>query len=143
MSLTRHHDWEVRLHEFLQEREPEPFQWGRNDCALFACDAVLAMTGVDLAADFRNRYDNDLGAARVIISFTEGGSLGDLAAKIAGQHGIEEVGKLFARRGDIVLIPTENRRGALGVVSLDGWSVVGPGGPRRYELSYVERAWRI
>jgi hypothetical protein len=138
----RFHDWEEKLSVFLGERADQSFEWGRNDCALFACDAALAMTGVDLAADFRGRYDSDLSAARVIIAFTSGGDLEDLAVKVAQQFELEEVKPLFARRGDIVLVPSEDGRKALAIVSTDGWHIVGPG-PRKFELSDVERAWRI
>jgi hypothetical protein len=142
--MTRAHDWEIRLSEFLVENQDKPFVWNENDCCTFACNAALAMTGVDLAADFRGRYDSDLSAARVIIAFTSGGDLEDLAVKVAQQFGLEEVAPLFARRGDIVLVPEEtpNGRKALAIVGMDGWSLVGPG-PRRYELKDALRAWRV
>jgi len=35
-------------------RTQRRWQWGPNDCALTACQAVLAMTVVDLAVPFRN-----------------------------------------------------------------------------------------
>lgn len=142
--MTRSHRWEELLSEYLVEMQDKPFKYGELDCALFACGAALAMTGVDLAADFRGRYDSDLSAARVIIAFTSGGDLEDLAVKVAQQFGLEEVAPLFARRGDIVLVPEEtpNGRKALAIVGMDGWSLVGPG-PRRYELKDALRAWRV
>jgi hypothetical protein len=139
--MTRHVDWEHKLGEFFLERQTQDFLWGENDCALFACDAALAITGIDLAADFRNRYNSELSAARVILAFTEGGKLEHLAEKIAAQHGIEEVKPMFAQRGDIVLIEHDEQQ-ALAVVGMDGWSVIGPG-PRQFELIEARRAWRI
>jgi uncharacterized protein DUF6950 len=137
----RFHDWEIRLSDYILEERGKPFKYGETDCALFACGAALVMTGVDLAADFRGRYDSDLSAARAIIAFTNGGTFEDLAAKVAEQFGLEEVKPLFAQRGDIVLVPNDARK-ALAIVDLDGWNVIGPG-PRSYELSDVVRAWRV
>lgn len=51
--MTRYPDWKSRLHRFLAEARRAEFQRGLCDCAVFACDAVEAQTGVDLAADFR------------------------------------------------------------------------------------------
>jgi hypothetical protein len=139
--MTRHVDWEHKLGEFFLSRQTQDFQYGSNDCCLFACDCILAITGIDVAADFRGRYNSELSAARVILAFTEGGKLEHLAEKIAAQHGIEEVKPMFAQRGDIVLIEHDEQQ-ALAVVGMDGWSVIGPG-PRQFELIEARRAWRI
>lgn len=139
--MIRFHNWEVKLGEFLFTRRDQPFTYGYNDCCMFAFDAALAMTGVDIGEQFRGKYDSDLSASKLIIRFTNGGNLGDLIEKLAIQYGLPEVKPLFARRGDIVLIPSEPRK-ALGIVDMNGWNVVGPY-PRIVELNEIERAWRI
>lgn len=139
--ITRFPDWEHIFGEFLFSRKDQPFEYGTNDCCMFAFDSVLAMTGVDIGAEFRGKYDSDLSAARLIIKFTDGGNLGDLIEKLAIQYELPEVKPLFARRGDIVLIPSEPRK-ALGIVSLDGWNIAAPF-PRAVQLNEIERAWRV
>jgi hypothetical protein len=60
MALKRTHDWPEQLHRLIRARWDTPFQWGVNDCGTFAADVVLAMTGVDIAADVRlTYYDED------------------------------------------------------------------------------------
>src|SRR5258708_4686376 len=54
--MKRLEDWVVRLEAFIKERTAQPFKWGSQDCCLFAADAIEAITGVDLAADFRGKY---------------------------------------------------------------------------------------
>lgn len=104
--MTRFPDWPDRLHAFLDAANSRRFSWGRHDCALFACDAALAITGDDLAAPLRGRYETALGAARALKRFA-GGELAETAEKIAADHGIAEVPVTFAQRGDIALVDAD------------------------------------
>ena len=47
--IRRTQDWQLRLAQFLAARRTTPFAWGHNDCATFAADCVLAITGTDPA----------------------------------------------------------------------------------------------
>jgi hypothetical protein len=127
-----------------------PFAWGTNDCALFAADAVQAITGLDIADDFRGRYSDEAGAFALIRTVTGAGAdkttaVGDAAAWCAAKHGLEEwPAPLMARRGDLVVI--ENG-GALiaGVVHLNGRHVVSmaESGPVRLSILSIRRSWRV
>ncbi len=141
--LQRKHDWESELAQYLRARVAAPFEWGKYDCALFACDAAQVATGVDLAQEFRGRYSTERGAAKVIRAFC-GGGLEQLAEKIAAQFEIPEVQVLFARRGDIVIVATPTGPG-LGVVDLDGMHAIAVGlaGAVQIPLAECLRAWRI
>lgn len=66
IALTRLPDWRQRLDDYLDSIDGKPFRWGELDCALFAADCVQAMTGVDLAADFRGLYTDQEGAEAAI-----------------------------------------------------------------------------
>ena len=57
----RRADWPERLAEFIEARRLEPFAWGKNDCALFAADAVNLLIGVDYAESLRG-YTTERGA---------------------------------------------------------------------------------
>jgi hypothetical protein len=142
--MKRYSDWESRLLEFIMSRAFTPFAWGKHDCSLFACDAVLAMTGTDIAADFRGRYTTKLGAAKVIREFVPSGQLSDLAEKRGGEKGLTEVGPRAAQRGDIVLLATDQET-ALGIVALDGRSAytVAEVGYQKLPIKYWSRAWRV
>lgn len=64
--MTRLPGWQTRLTAFLAQVARQPFTPGRHDCALFAAGAVEALTGVDLAADWRGRYRTLRGGVRVL-----------------------------------------------------------------------------
>lgn len=141
--MKRLQGWPELLGAFLESRNAEPFAWGGNDCALFACDAVFAMTGVDMAVEFRGTYNTLAGATRAIRKFA-GGGLDQLADKIAMQLEVAEIKPLLAQRGDVVIFDTE-QGATLGVVGLHGYLAhsVGPQGAVAVPVSACRRAWRI
>ena len=136
--MTRHEDWEERLSAHFSETPTCVQRWGVDDCALRACDAIQAITGIDLAAEFRGKYSTEIGATRVIKKFC-GGGLEQLAIKVATQYGLKEVPPFCAQRGDVVLLDADHP--SLGIVSLDGWTVKTTG--EGYTLRNCKRAWRV
>ena len=140
--LQRFDDWPTRLDRFLDSRKLESFSWGKHDCCLFACDAVLAMTGTDLAADFRGQYHD----ARSALEFLGGRELGDFAAENLANQGVTELAapQRWARRGDMVLAEYQGQE-ALGVVGLSGDEAWAPGEfvLQKVPMEMVLRAWRI
>lgn len=75
--------WEGRLVNILSARIDQPFVWGRSDCCLFACDVIEQLRGSDPAAWFRGRYDDHRGAVAALREFSDGGTLEDVAERIA------------------------------------------------------------
>jgi hypothetical protein len=141
--MKRFDDWPHSLDVFLTSRRDVPFRWGENDCCLFACDAILIMTGVDLAHGFRASYDTARSARRFIRECGAEG-VGELADQITAQHGLRCVPPSFAQRGDLVLLEGEHGE-SLGIVSLCGTEILAPA---EHCLAAVpfgkgERAWRI
>jgi hypothetical protein len=161
--MSRREDWPERLHEFLEAARSRPFQWGETDCCLFVCDAVLAITDVDLAQDFRGCYSDEAGATKVMQAYIVNAAgmgafaardqlLEEFASRIATENGIAGTAVAFAWRGDVVLfdqdleiagdlwkIPT------LGIVGLHGTHAVStaPAGPVEIPVSECRKAWRI
>jgi hypothetical protein len=124
--LTKiHRDWDTYAFDpFLSERADMPFEWGSNDCALFAADAILANTGTDVADDFRGKYTTQLGALKTIREVTGGTTIADAAAYCANKYGLfEHEFPLMAKRGDLVVI---DNLGTLiaGVVHLNGHDAI-------------------
>lgn len=147
--MKSHHYWPERLADFIARRQEMPFAWGLNDCCLFACDAVLEMSGHDLAIDFRGKYGSALSAVRAMRDFAgmdvESAHLvGALADKIAEQHSIQDIPVLMAQRGDVVLLMAQ-RGESLGIVGIRGDRAVAPGveGLESVPLSQCLKAWRI
>lgn len=109
LELVRVGDWEARLNALLAQRRDVLFTWGATDCCMFAADAVLAMTGVDAAAEFRGRYTTAGGAARALKRH----GAGELAATIDAKF--ESVAPAFVRRGDLVAVDHDALGTAIGV----------------------------
>jgi len=51
-----------------REAMDRPWQWGVADCCTGACDAFLALWGVDPMAELRGKYDDATSAYRAIIA---------------------------------------------------------------------------
>jgi len=102
--MRRREDWPERLGAVVDAARRRPFEWGRFDCALFAADAVAAMTGEDLAAPFRGRYRTRAGASRAL---RRAGyeSLEALCMALLGQPLDTPT---LAQRGDVVLLEAGN-----------------------------------
>lgn len=145
--MIRKDNWPALFADYLESCRDRKFEWGAFDCALFVCGGVWAITGVDLAAEFRGHYATELGAMRAM---RKAGyrTLEQLAEGLAAKFSICEVPVAFAQRGDVVLLrPVSGTAipAPLGIVSLDG-SVVstGPDGLTAGRLlECAARAWRI
>lgn len=144
--MIRKKHWATRAyHEFLLSRAHDPFKWGSNDCALFAADGIQAITGLDIAADFRGKYTDEAGAFALIKSVTGGSTVADAAAWCAKKHGLKELEKpLFAQRGDLVAFEARGSFVA-GLIHLNGRDIVAVGeqGLYRFPITEVKRAWRV
>jgi|ERR1700675_387735 len=143
-KMKRFPDWPTRLSAFFEERKERPFVWGEHDCALFAADAVLVMTGVDLAGTLREKKYSDALGVRAVLRQIEATSVPELMDWIAELHGLREIPVPFAQRGDLAMLNHEALQ-ALGIVSLDGLDVISPGKDRLVAnpTRYATRAWRI
>jgi len=155
--MKRRDDWPERLAAFLESRgcylgaQQKPFQWGTNDCAMFTCDAVQEMTGVDLAAEFRGYMDKS-GAAAALAGYvrrrgiTSGCEtlLEAVAVLVAAEHGLEEIEPGMAQRGDVVLLRDDAGQHVLGVMGFDGLlAVMLVAGAALVIAELADRAWRV
>jgi hypothetical protein len=146
-KLVRFADWPQRLSAHLHASRDAKFVWGQHDCALAAADAILAMTGVDIAAPLRGTYTSS-GAAAIAMRNYSGAGLEAVTEKITTANAMPEIPVKLAQRGDLVLFDTvfDPPAGpALGIASLDGVSVLStsPSGLVRIRLLSCRRAWRV
>lgn len=132
MTLARLPNWRPRLMTYLDSVRSRPFAYGQHDCALFAAGAVEAMTGVDLAADFRGHYDS-LKAGLKLLS---GAHL-----SILRRH-FEEIPPVFAGVGDLAMIG-EVGFPALGLFQGETILVLREDGLGMMPRAAATKAWRV
>ena len=127
-------DWPTRLERFLRSSAERPFQYGVFDCALFVCDAVDVMTGVDPARFLRGLYTRRAEARKLLVY--RGGF-----DAIAAANQMPEVAVTAARRGDVLQL----RRSALGLMALNGRQavVLTDKGLALAPIDSALRAWRV
>ena len=134
-ATARVEDWRVRFEQLVAERMRTPFDWGSHDCVLWAADAVLAVSGVDLAAEYRGTYGTDAEAMRLLKR--KGGLevLGDLAG--------ERIRPLAAGVGDVGIVSDETGREMFGVCAGAAWLVATAEGLGAISLDKARVAWRV
>lgn len=108
-DLKRLPDWHPRLRRWLGTVAGHPLIPGVHDCCLFGAGAILAQTGIDLAAPFRGRYTTFAGGRRVLRRAGFDDHVALIAAHLPRTH------VSTARVGDVAVVPGEDGD-AVGVV---------------------------
>lgn len=141
--LTRKDSWQLLLHQYLCASREKPFRYGEMDCCLFVCDAIAAMTGVDVASPFRGRYGSRKQASRALEMFAGRPSVEAVTERVTKEHGMPEIPPALAQRGDVVLLPRAHDY-SLGLVGLSGDILAASAvGFEHAPLSLAIRAWRV
>jgi len=131
----KYHDWQLRFEAFLAARRAMPFAWGSNDCAIFATDCVLALTGRDVALPELRLHIN---AKQALAAIKSHGGLGSIATAALGQP----VPVLLAQIGDVVLCKS-GKRDMLAICN--GGTAIAPGRAGMVSVSMDAAAlcWRV
>ena len=142
MILVRYADWPDRLTRFLESCRPRKFRYGSHDCCLFAADAVRAITGADIAAEFRGKYCNRKEALLLARSYSGQSSIRALIERALVDF--PSVNPSFAQRGDLVLIQRRSDY-SLGIVGLNGRDILKPAEIGLASLSFTSavKAWHV
>ena len=140
-SVRRLPHWEMLLDGWHKVAETRPFLWGKSDCCLTACDAVLAITGIDPAIGLRGLCHDRASAIRVMRDYA-GGGVEKTVAKAFAACGFGDVPPIFARRGDCGLVPGDGGP-ALAVCLGKMWAAQSKDGLVYLPLKNGLRAWRI
>lgn len=124
-------NWESKLASYLEN--VGPFEWGKNDCCLFAANAVEIMTGVDYAKKYRG-YKTKLGAAK------------KLKGKLLDQVLSEELGfpinSKMTKRGDVVLFKTGGEQ-AVGICVGAQFASISESGLVVLSMQHATMGWAI
>lgn len=127
-------DWQPRLAALVSQRLRQPLQWGAHDCTMWAADAVLAVTGVDMAAAVRGTYSTE---AEAELRLLQAGGLVELCHRHLGPV----VRTALAQPGDIGLSSVGGTR-ALVVCGGAHFLAVGARGLVPVPPDDVVRVWR-
>lgn len=130
--MNRVSDWEAALSEYINVMRHAPFEYGVNDCCMFAAGAVEAMTGVDAMAEFRGKYDSSLSAAKALRDIGQGSLEATIDAKFS------EVAISQAKRGDIALFDD-----SLGIVAGSFAWFVSDDGLERVQRADWQKTWSV
>jgi hypothetical protein len=60
--MSRHPQWEQRLHEYVTANLSRPYAWSQHDCLMLAANAAKAVTGKDHAREHRGKYKSHASA---------------------------------------------------------------------------------
>lgn len=104
-DAMRIENWETELYSYLEASKSLQFEWGVNDCALWASSFVDKITGSAFADNWRGLY-NDEDGANALMAGRGFANCEAVADSLAESKPVKRAG-----RGDIVLHPS----GALGI----------------------------
>lgn len=133
-QIKRIEDWPILLARYLST--PRQFCWGENDCIMFSANAILEVTGVDFAEEYRGTYTTEEEANQIIKDF------GGIVRLIGSKLGNPSTNVRSAGRGDVALVTLDGVRAA-GIIdeSAKRAAVMTQDGIRRVPLSSVTRVW--
>ena len=139
--IPRHDLWRARFEKAIDDAKQRPFNWDGNECVIGLCaNVILAITGTDLAAEYRGKFKDALSAARLMkqMGFD---NIADLTASFLEEY---ERGPSQAKIGDLVAIPDDTPFGySLGVVNGERVFVLTETGMGTVDLLSATRAFRV
>ena len=137
--MERYHDWPTRLNKFIIDYRDKGFDYGKHDCCLYVCDAIKAITGVDMAEDFRGYNKKSF---QKLLDDNKG--VEGIALQMAKKLNLPRIPISFAQRGDVVYLKDEKDQKVLGIISMNGDIYVASEiGIVSFPINQGIHAWRI
>lgn len=139
--VKRFENWQPLLIESIKSKIGLDFKYGEHDCCLSICDNILAMTGVDVAEEFRGY--TTLAEAKVFRKKHKG--VRGIAEYITKKFNFPEILPGFAGAGDVVLVQDDKKEFHLSMVELNGIKVITAedGGWNYWDRTEIVKAWKI
>lgn len=137
VGSSRDERWPGILNKEIDKARDMPFEWGASDCALWVANVVEAMTGIDYAESFREKYTTKTGADRALQRY----GLEQLAETVTGLLGAP-IEARRARRGDVVMMPMDGIQ-SIGICLGRAVAFKSAEGLLFFKKSDCECAWRI
>lgn len=102
--MIRRHDWLERLQAFLADPTNAIFEWGRNDCVLFAANCAKELVDLDLVAGINVSWTDEPSAEKALEAY------GGLYAATVMILGEPMDNPRMAHRGDVALTTIRDRK---------------------------------
>jgi hypothetical protein len=133
-------NWDTKLSDYIQKQQLVKFRRGKTDCVNFVIGAIETITGKIV---FEQEY-NSLKDAKKIIQELNKKDLLDIAKDIAKENNFESIGCVYAQRGDVVFLKTnEELGGTLGVCIGQKSIFRAKAGVETRNTTTCDYAWRI
>jgi hypothetical protein len=115
--MARLLDWQNNLAELIEAKRHEPFDFPTHNCLVWASQAIVAVRGDDILAEYHGKYSTERAAATLLRKLDNVTTSQALLEKHLGE--LRPVA--FARPGDIVLVdPVETELGLPADIELFG-----------------------
>jgi len=121
--MARLHNWQSRIHTYINSKQKQPFKYGQNDCGLFCAGAIEATSG---RHPFPFKYRTLKQAQDKMTELCGSSNLDDFAAYCATNNGWTPVKKNFEQRGDLVVMES-GEQSHLGIIDMTGQYVLSTG----------------
>ncbi len=99
--MNRRYDWASQMYSVIDAHIDSPFEWGLNDCCLFAARVVDAMCGTAHEVELTKHYSDEASALQYIENF------GGIAKAVETYLG-KSLTDGRPNRGDVILFSGEN-----------------------------------
>ncbi len=105
-------NWDTKLSDYIQQQQLVKFKRGKSDCVNFVIGAIKTITN-KIVFDMEYKSLKD---AKKILQELNKKDLLDIAMDIAKDNNFKEIDCVYAQRGDVVFLKTdEELGGTLGV----------------------------
>lgn len=105
-------NWDIKLSDYIQQQQLVKFKRGKSDCVNFVIGAIKTITNKTV---FDMEYKS-LKDAKKILQELNKKDLLDIAMDIATENNFKQIDCVYAQRGDVVFLKTdEELGGTLGV----------------------------
>jgi len=133
-------NWDTKLSDYIQKQQSIKFKRGKSDCVNFVIGAIKTITE-KLVFDMEYKSLKD---AKKILQELNKKDLLDIAMDIAKDNNFKEIDCVYAQRGDVVFLKTDEELGGTLGVCIGQKSIFrAKNGVETRDTNSCNLAWRI
>jgi len=133
-------NWDTKLSDYIQQQQLVKFKRGKSDCVNFVIGAIKTITKKTV---FDMDYKSLTDAKRILQELNKKDLL-DIAMDIAKENNFKEIDCVYAQRGDVVFLKTDEELGGTLGVCIGQKSIFrAKNGVETRDTNTCNIAWRI